>query len=94
MNNKIQLQIKATDEKLRGEYANMMQVLHTKEEFMLDFVSVFPPTGTLNARVIVSPAHFKRMFFAMQESLKKFEDQFGKIDASKGPEIQIEHQEK
>ena len=80
-----QIQIKASDEKLKGEYANVMQVLHTKEEFVLDFLTVFPPTGALNSRVIVSPSHFKRMVAAMQENLKKYEDQFGKIEPSEAP---------
>jgi len=80
-----QIQIKATDEKLKGEYANMMQVLHTPEEFVLDFLNIFPPTGTLNARIIVSPGHFKRMVAAMQDNLKKYETQFGDIKASEAP---------
>jgi len=80
-----QIQIKATDEKLKGEYANIMQVLHTKEEFVLDFMNVFPPAGTLNARVIVSPGHFKRMLAAMQDNLKKYESQFGEIQKAEEP---------
>ncbi len=53
-----QVQIKATDEKLKGEYSNVMQILHSKEEFVMDFLNVFPPTGTLNSRIIVSPGQF------------------------------------
>jgi hypothetical protein len=78
--------IKATDEKLRGEYSNMMQLFHTKEEFVLDFLNIFPPTGTLNSRVIVSPGHFKRMVGVMKANLDKYESQFGKIEESKAPE--------
>lgn len=84
-----QVQIKATDEKLKGEYANVMQVLHTKEEFVLDFLNVFPPTGTLNARVIVSPGHFKRMLAAMQDNLGKYESQFGNVAPSEAPTSKI-----
>ena len=40
-----QIQIKATDEKMKGEYANMMQVMHTQEEFVLDFLNMFPADG-------------------------------------------------
>lgn len=82
---KKQVQIKAADEKLKGEYSNMMQILHTKEEFVLDFLNVFPPTGTLNSRIIVSPGHFKRMVRAMQDNLKKYESQFGKLEESESP---------
>ncbi len=81
--NKKQIQIKASDEDMKGKYANMMQILHTKEEFVLDYMNIFPPSGSLNSRVIVSPAHFKRMAKAMQENLKKYEDKFGKIEAGK-----------
>lgn len=89
-----QIQIKATDEKLKGEYANIMQVLHTKEEFVLDFMNVFPPTGTLNARIIVSPGHFKRMVVAMTENLKKYEGQFGNVEVSEAPSSAIGFQAK
>ena len=78
-----QVQIKASDEDLKGKYANMMQILHTKEEFVLDFMNVFPPTGTLNSRVIMSPGHFKRTIKAMQENMKKYEEKFGKVKESK-----------
>lgn len=63
----------------------MMQILHTKEEFVLDFLNVFPPTGTLNSRVICSPGHFKRMVKAMRENLEKYENAFGKIETSEEP---------
>lgn len=82
---KPQVNIKATDEKLKGEYSNIMQILHTKEEFMMDFLTIFPPTGTLNSRVIVSPGHFKRMLKAMKENLDKYEKQFGKIEEADVP---------
>lgn len=87
--NQQQVQIKASDEKLKGEYSNAMQILHTKEEFVLDFLNVFPPTGTLNSRVILSPGHFKRMIKAMEENLKKYEDQFGKIEIANAPKNEI-----
>lgn len=87
--NQQQIQIKANDEKLKGEYSNAVQILHTKEEFVLDFLNIFPPTGTLNSRVILSPGHFKRMIKAMEENLKKYEDQFGKIEESEAPSQNI-----
>lgn len=81
-----QIQIKATDEKLKGDYSNVMQIMHTKEEFVMDFLNVFPPTGTLNSRIIVSPGHFKRMVKAVQENLEKYESTFGKIEESEAPQ--------
>ncbi len=80
-----QIQIKASDEKIRGEYSNMMQVMHTKEEFVMDFLNIFPPTGTLNSRVIVSPSHMKRIVAALADNLGKYEAQFGKVEPSEAP---------
>lgn len=79
-----QIQIKASDEDLKGKYSNVMQILHTKEEFVLDFLNIFPPTGTLNSRIILSPGHFKRIMKAMEENLKKYEDQFGNVEEAEG----------
>ena len=36
-----QIKIRAKDEQLKGVYSNLMQILHTKEEFILDFFSRF-----------------------------------------------------
>lgn len=85
-NNAQKINIKATDEKLKGEYSNMMQIMHTKEEFVMDFLNIFPPTGTLNSRIIVSPGHFKRMVKAMNENLKKYETSFGSVSESEAPQ--------
>ena len=81
-----QIQIKAKDEVLEGKYANVAQVSHTKEEFVLDFMSIFPPAGVLNSRVIMSPGHFKRMILAMQDNLKRYEEKFGSIEKAEGPD--------
>lgn len=77
---KQQIQIKANDEKIKGEYANLMQIAHTKEEFVLDFLSAFSKAGVLVSRVVTSPGHIKRMVAAMQGNLEKYEEKFGKIE--------------
>jgi len=81
-----QMQVKVTDEILKGVYANMVQVGHTPEEFILDFMNLFPPTGVLTSRVILSPGHTKRIAAALTDNIKKYEQQFGEIKESKGPE--------
>jgi hypothetical protein len=73
-------------ESLRGgAYANSMFATHTREEFILDFVMVTPPVGTVTARVITSPGHMKRMVAALTENLKKYEAKFGKIAEAPEP---------
>ncbi|MBI3231620.1 MAG: DUF3467 domain-containing protein [Candidatus Doudnabacteria bacterium] len=84
--NNQQIQIKATDESLKGVYANMAQISHGSEEFILDFVNVMPPQALLVSRVVVSPSHFKRLAQAMQENLKKYEEKFGTISLAVVPD--------
>ncbi|MEK7130430.1 MAG: DUF3467 domain-containing protein [Patescibacteria group bacterium] len=83
------INIKINDETLKGVYSNTMQVLHTKEEFVMDFMDVFPPNGIVAARVITSPGHMKRIARALQENLAKYEAKFGTIEESKAPPVQF-----
>lgn len=89
MPEKKQLKIKAKDADLKGVYSNLMQVLHTKEEFILDFFLASPPEGILASRVIMSPGHAKRMIKALEDNLAKYEQKFGKIEEAKAPESKI-----
>ena len=77
--------IKLPDSVLPGVYANQMMVTHTREEFLLDFINLFPPSGVVNARVIVSPGHLKRMIRALQDNLSKYEAHFGSIHEAEPP---------
>jgi hypothetical protein len=78
--------IKVPESVLRGVYANQMVVSHTREEFVLDFINLFPPHGVVNARVIVSPGHLKRMIRALEGNLSKYEAQHGPVIEAKAPE--------
>ena len=82
---KVGMKIKFTDDVLRGVYANNMFIAHTKEEFILDFINVFPPQGIVNARVIISPGHLKRLIKALGTSLNKYEKSFGEIKEAPEP---------
>jgi len=84
-----QIQIKIDDATLKGAYANMMGVAHTKEEFVLDFINIYPAqgTGVATARVIVSPGHMKRILAAMKENIEKYEKSFGSIKESDAPSV-------
>lgn len=82
--------VKISDDVLRGVYANQMLVRHSREEFVLDFVSLFPPGGIVNARVVVSPAHLKRMIRALQENLGRYESRFGPVLEAEAPKDSME----
>jgi len=88
---KRQLQIKISDDILKGAYANAMQVAHSKEEFILDFLNLTPHMGAgiVSSRVIMSPGHLKRVISALSENLKKYEDKFGRIEQADAPNSEI-----
>jgi hypothetical protein len=73
------LPVKMPDHVLGGVYSNQMLVSHTREEFLIDFINLFPPQGIVNARVIVSPGHLKRMIRALTENLSRYETRFGSV---------------
>lgn len=73
------IEVKINDETAKGVYANNMTVMHTPEEFVLDFMNILPPNGTVTARVIISPGHLKRIIAALQENISRFEQNFGSI---------------
>lgn len=74
-----QIQIKASDEVIKGFYSNNVMITHTDGEFMIDFISIFPPHGVLGSRIIISPSHAKRILVALKDNISKFEAKFGEI---------------
>ncbi len=81
-----QIPIKASDEDVKGVYANGMTLWSSEEEFCLDFISAFPPVGALTARVITSPGHLKRMVDLLSNALKKYEAEHGEVVPAEEPE--------
>src|SRR5271155_109533 len=82
-----QVQIKADEKELLGQYSNLVVVHHNQEEFTLNFIYLFPnvPQGKLVGSLILSPAHAKRLARALQENVSRFEAQFGTLPEGPGP---------
>jgi hypothetical protein len=79
-------QIKIADNIPGAEYANAMQVNHNNDEFQMMFLNIMGISGRVTGKIITSPGHYKRMIAAMQDNLKKYEEQFGQIKISDSPE--------
>ncbi len=62
-----QVQIKADEKELQGQYSNLVMIHHNLEEFTLNFIYIFPngAQGKLLNSVIVSPGHAKRIWRAL-----------------------------
>ena len=79
------MNVKIPDEELRGRYANLVRISHTREEFILDFITMVPPQGAVTARVITSPGHVKRLIRALSTNLRIYEKNFGPIAEAPEP---------
>ncbi len=90
MNNQLpqgekKIEIKIADNIPGAEYANAMQINHNKDEMHMMFLNIMGGSGRVTGKIITNPGHFKRMLAAMQDNLKKYEDQFGEVKESVGP---------
>lgn len=76
-----QVQIKADEKELTGQYSNLVMVHHNVEEFTLNFIYIFPngAQGKLLSSMIVSPGHAKRILKTLAENIARYEAQFGPI---------------
>lgn len=86
MSDKKKVELKIADNIPGAEYANAMQVNHNRDEFQMMFLNILGASGRVSGKIISSPGHYKRMLVAMQDNLKKYEEQFGEIKDVKGPE--------
>lgn len=86
MEQKMNITVKGNEEIMRGVYANNLMIATMQEEFALDFINLVPPHAFITSRIIISPAHMKRMMRAMQDSLTKYEAIHGEIKEAPVPE--------
>ena len=82
-----QVQIKADEKELLGQYSNLVMIHHNPEEFTLHFVYLFTngTHGKLVSSIIVSHSHAKRLWRALGENISRYEAQFGAIRESPAP---------
>lgn len=77
----LQIQIEIDEATSQGIYANLALITHTETEFVFDFVYLQPqqPKAKVRTRIITSPTHTKRFLTALQETVQRYEERFGKI---------------
>ncbi len=85
-NNGKQLQINLDPEIAKGTYANLALIVHSPSEFIVDFAAMLPglPKANVVSRVIMAPEHAKRLMLALQDNIRKYEQQFGTIQMQGG----------
>ncbi|MBI2566198.1 MAG: DUF3467 domain-containing protein [Candidatus Schekmanbacteria bacterium] len=77
--------MKISDDVVKGTYSNLAIITHTREEFAIDFAIALPPQTVVGARVILSPAHAKRLSAALMDNIRQFEEAHGVITDAPPP---------
>ena len=80
--NSAQLQIELKEDVAEGVYSNLAVIAHSSSEFVLDFVRVMPGVAKaqVKSRIVMTPEHAKRLAYALQDNLRRYEAQFGEIN--------------
>lgn len=80
------LSINLSPDKAAGTYSNLAVIAHSQTEFIVDFASHLAGMQQANvqSRIIMTPENAKRLLFALQDNLAKYEKQFGTIDLNNG----------
>lgn len=81
-NQENQIQIELSDEIAQGTYSNLAIIAHSSSEFVIDFVRIVPgvPKAKVKSRIILTPEHAKRLLYALDENIRRFEAQNGTIN--------------
>ncbi len=76
-----QIEIQLPEEEAPGTYSNLVMISHSGSEFILDFISVMPgvPKAKVVKRMVLTPDHAKRLSKALNQNIKKFENEHGDI---------------
>lgn len=87
MEDQNQLSIEISEEVAEGVYSNLAIIAHSNSEFVVDFVRILPnmPKARVKSRIVLTPQHAKRLMFALQDNIAKYEAGFGVISDDSGP---------
>jgi hypothetical protein len=76
-----QINIEINDEIAEGVYSNLVLITHSPAEFIFDFARVLPgkQKAKVYTRIIKAPQHAKSFLMALQDNIRKYEEQHGEI---------------
>ena len=79
--NQKSINIEIDESVAEGTYSNLAIVNHSVSEFVVDFINIMPgnPKSKVKSRIILTPQHAKRFAKALQENIKRFENENGEI---------------
>ncbi|HTO37389.1 MAG TPA: DUF3467 domain-containing protein [Brumimicrobium sp.] len=84
-NKENKINIELPEDIANGVYSNLAVITHSQTEFVCDFVQMMPgvPKAKVRSRVIMTPENAKRLLVALQDNIRKYEENMGRINDSK-----------
>ena len=75
------LKLNITAEVAQGTYSNLVVISHNPTEMVFDFAQMLPGVegAAIRQRILMNPVHAKRMLAALNDNIRKYEQQFGTI---------------
>lgn len=75
------IEIELKEEEATGTYSNLVMITHSPSEFVFDFISMMPAVKKARVvkRLVLTPDHAKRLADALNENLRKYENEHGQI---------------
>lgn len=72
-----EIQVELSEETAEGIYSNLAIIAHSGSEFIIDFIRLMPgtPKAKVQSRIILTPDNAKRLLFALQDNIEKFDAQ-------------------
>ncbi len=85
------LNIEIDEQIAEGTYCNLAIINHSASEFVVDFINMMPgnPKSKVKSRIILTPQHAKRLAHALNENIRKFEKEHGKVKDYENPSIPL-----
>ncbi len=75
------VEIELKEDEASGTYSNLVMITHSPSEFVFDFISMMPgvPKAKVVKRLVLTPDHAKRLANALNENIRKYENEHGSI---------------
>tara|TARA_B100001287_G_C22322718_1_gene362421 strand:+ start:93 stop:401 length:309 start_codon:yes stop_codon:yes gene_type:complete len=87
------IDIELDNNTIDGVYSNLVVINHSSSEFVLDFVILTPgaPKARVKSRVILTPEHAKRLNFALNDNISRFEKTSGEIKIKENNNVPLNY---
>lgn len=75
------IELNLSREVAEGIYSNLAIISHSTSEFIVDSARMMPgvPKPEVMSRIIMTPESAKRLLFALQDNIRKYEQMNGEI---------------